>query len=481
MISANRERDPSPVFPLGLAYLAGPIEKAGHSSRLLDLCFADDAARAVRRALDESVPDVVLVSVRNLDNVTWPASRSYVDGVTEVVAICRERAVVVLGGSAFSLEPLSLLKATGAHCGVVGEGEEVVPRLLERIAAGVPLNGLPGVVVPGGRPPASPRLPASVGSPDRTLFDVSRYLTEGGAANVQTKRGCPFGCTYCTYPILEGARVRTRPAAEVVHELRALVDEHGVDYVEFCDDIFNFPEAAARELCEAMIAAGLKLSWSAFVNPGHLDARLLDLMVRAGCDAVEVGTDSGSAAMLRSLGKSFTVDEVRRASRLCREAGLAVAHYLLFGGPGETDETIAESVALMDELAPEAVIVMVGIRIYAGTDLHATALAEGLVTEDQCLLEPVFYPAEPELRRIAGRVAEEAGRRRNWIVPGLDVNTSTGVLEMLRRRHERGPIWKVLGRRASWRGRNRDTASRRDVGEPLSRQTPGRGAPDRVS
>lgn len=461
MISANRERDPSPVFPLGLACLAGPIEKAGHSSSLLDLCFADDVPLAVRRALDESAPDVVLVSVRNLDNVTWPASRSYVDGVREVVAVCRERAVVVLGGSAFSLEPLSMLAATGAHCGVVGEGEEVVPRLLERIETGVPLYGLPGVVVEGGGPPASPRLPASVGAPDRALFDVSRYLTEGGAANVQTKRGCPFGCTYCTYPILEGARVRTRPSAEVVAELRTLVDDHGVDYVEFCDDIFNFPEAAARELCEAMIAAGLKLSWSAFVNPGHLDARLLDLMVTAGCDAVELGTDSGSAAMLRSLGKSFTVEEVRRASRLCREAGLATAHYLLFGGPGENDETIAESVALMDELAPEAVIVMVGIRIYAGTDLHATALAEGVVASGQCLLEPVFYPSEPELRRIADRVAAEAGRRRNWIVPGLDVNTSTGVLEMLRRRHQRGPIWKVLGRRASWRGRNRHEAEAR--------------------
>jgi radical SAM superfamily enzyme YgiQ (UPF0313 family) len=458
MISANRERDPSPVFPLGLAYLAGPIEKAGHSSRLLDLCFAPDVALAVRRALDESAPDVVLVSIRNLDNVTWPASRSYVDGVREVVAICRPRAVVVLGGSAFSLEPLSLLKATGAHCGVVGEGEEVVPRLLERIAAGVDPKGLPGVVVAGDGAPPSPRLPAAVGTPDRALFDVSRYLTEGGAANVQTKRGCPFGCTYCTYPILEGTRVRTRPSAEVVRELRELVDEHGVDYVEFCDDIFNFPEAAARELCEAMIAADLKLSWSAFVNPGHLDARLLDLMVRAGCDAVELGTDSGSAAMLRSLGKSFTVDEVRRASQLCRDAGVATAHYLLFGGPGENDGTIAESVALMDELAPEAVIVMVGIRIYAGTSLHGIALHEGVVAADQCLLEPAFYPAEAELRRIAERVAGEAGRRRNWIVPGLEVNTSTGVLEMLRRRHERGPIWKVLGLRASWRGRTRQVA-----------------------
>jgi len=170
---------------------------------------------------------------------------------------------------------------------------------------------------------------------------------------------------------------------------------------------------------------------------------------------VELGTDSGSPAMLRSLGKSFTVEEVRQSSRLCHEAGVATAHYLLFGGPGENDETIAESVALMDELSPEAVIVMVGIRIYAGTELHEVALREGVVSAEQCLLGPVFYPAEPQLRRIAERVAEEAGRRRTWIVPGLDVNTSAGVLEMLRRRQQRGPVWKVLGQRASWHGRAR--------------------------
>ena len=455
LVSANRERDPSPVFPLGLAYLAGPIERAGHETRLLDLCFEKDVPAAVRTALDEMRPGAVLVSIRNLDNVTWPTSRSYVEGVREVVALCVERAAVVLGGSGFSLEPESLLRATGAHCGVVGEGEEVVAALLDRIEAGLSPAGLPGVVVPGGDGAAPARTPGAVGAPSRELFDVGRYLTEGGAANVQTKRGCPFACVYCTYPVLEGSRVRSRPAAEIVRELRTLVDRHGVDYVEFCDDIFNFPEHAARELCEALIAERLRLSWSAFVNPGHLDERLVDLMARAGCDAVEIGTDSGSPAMLESLGKSFTVEDVRRASRLFREAGLATAHYLLFGGPGENDATISESVALMDELAPDAVIVMVGIRVYAGTHLHEVALREGVVAPGQCLLEPVFYPAEPDLRRIAERVAEAAGQRRTWIVPGLDVNTSTGVLEVLRRRHPRGPVWKVLGRRESWRGRAR--------------------------
>src|SRR5512146_3420948 len=105
MSAADREKAPSPVLPLGLACLAGPLKAAGHDAHLLDLCFAADVAAEVRGALDAAAPDAVLVSIRNLDNVTWPASRSYVEDVREVVSLCRERAPVVLGGSGYSLEP----------------------------------------------------------------------------------------------------------------------------------------------------------------------------------------------------------------------------------------------------------------------------------------------------------------------------------------------------------------------------------------
>ncbi len=446
LVSANRERDPSPVFPLGLSVLAGPLARAGHEASVLDLCFAADPRAAVRATLDERAPDVVLVSVRNLDNTTWPVSRSYVDAVREVVEQCRGRAVVVLGGSGFSLEPRELLAATGADAGVVGEGEQVVVPLLRRIAAGESPAGLPGVIVAGDGGPAPAALPAGIETPDRRLFDVGLYLREGGAANVQAKRGCPFGCIYCTYPLLEGRRVRPRPVADVVAELRTLVDEHGIDYVEFCDDTFNHPPAAARELCEAMVAAGLRLSWSAFVTPGPLDERLLDVMVRAGCDAVELGTDSGSPALLAGLGKPFTVEDVRDAARLCRERGVATAHYLLFGGPGENEATVAESVALMDELAPEAVIAMVGIRVYPGTRLHEVALREGVVAPGQSLLPPTFYPAEAELKGLAALVSSAAAERPGWVAPGLGINSRPKVLALLRATLPRGPLWRCFSR-----------------------------------
>ncbi len=446
LISANRERSPYPVFPLGLAYLAGPLAAAGHTLSVLDLCFTADPLAAVATALDEFQPETVVVSLRNIDNVTFPDCRSYLAGVRDLVAVCSGRATVVIGGSGFSLMPREILGYTGADFGVIGEGEAVLPRLLAAVAAGGDPGSLPGVVLPGAKPFPAPAPLSVIGTPDRSLFAVDRYHREGGMANLQTKRGCPFACVYCTYPLLEGTRVRVRPIREIVAEIRTLVDAHGVNYLYFVDDIFNYPVEFALELCQAMRDARLAVNWSAFINPDFLPPHLLEAMLAAGCDALEFGTDSGSPTMLRNLGKSFTVASVREASLLCREFGVDFAHYILFGGPGECEETITESFTLMDELAPTAVIAMTGIRIFPGTAIHRQALAEGVITPETNLLEPTFYLAPAIRETLCDTVTRLAMERRNWVVPGLEINISDAMLEMVRHFAVRGPLWKLMKR-----------------------------------
>lgn len=446
LISANRERSPYPVYPIGLAFLVPPLASAGHELRPLDLCFSDDPVAAITRELDEHPPDAVVISIRNIDNVTYPGSRSYLDGVRVVVAACRGRAITIIGGSGFSILPRQLLADLGADFGIAGEGEETLPRLLARLARGETADGIPGLVLPGGADFPPPEPVRTIATPDRTLFDVAAYHRLGGMANLQTKRGCPFTCTYCTYPLLEGSRIRTRPVGEIIREIGDLTDRFGVDYLYFVDDIFNFPTEFAEELCRAMTAARLKVNWSAFINPDFLPPRLLDAMLAAGCDALEFGTDSGSPAVLASLGKSFDVEAIRTASRLCRERGVDFAHYILFGAPGETGETVAATFALMDELQPTAVIGMTGIRIFPGTALYRKALAEGVIGADDTMLEPVFYIA-PEVRDcLCDLVTEGALKRTNWVVPGLEINISDAMLEMMRQFPVRGPLWKLMKR-----------------------------------
>ncbi|HWI40985.1 MAG TPA: lipid biosynthesis B12-binding/radical SAM protein [Verrucomicrobiae bacterium] len=444
LVSANRERSPYPVFPLGLAYLCDPLRSAGHELFVLDLCFEEDPVAAAAARVAEIGPDAVLISIRNMDNVTWPGSRFYLDGVREVVSAVKGAAPVIVGGSGFSLMPLQALEYLGADYGVVGEGEEVLPRLLERIARGQASEDLPGVLRAGASVFLPPLPVERIGTPDRSLFQVERYHREGGMANVLTKRGCPFSCIYCIYPLLEGCRMRLRPVPEIIDEIRRLVEDHGINYLYFVDDIFNYPPEEAERLCRAMAAEGLPVKWSAFVNPGFFSRRLLDAMLAAGCDGIEFGTDSGSPEMLRSLGKSFAVEDIREASAICRETGVDFAHYLLFGGPGETEETIRESFALMDEVAPTAVIGMTGIRVFPGTELHQVSVGEGGPSSPEEMLRPVFYLASGIEKNLCDIVTGLAMERKNWVVPGLDINMSDRMLEAIRHMPVQGPLWKLM-------------------------------------
>ncbi|HEX2768040.1 MAG TPA: lipid biosynthesis B12-binding/radical SAM protein [Geobacteraceae bacterium] len=444
LISANRERTPYPVFPLGLAYLAAPLAAAGHQLAMLDLCFATDPEAAVVEALAEFPAEALVISIRNIDNVTFPLSRSYLSGIRKIVDLYRGSVPVIVGGSGFSLMPMEILAFLDADYGVAGEGEEVLPRLLEFIGKGIAPALLPGVISRGDSGFIAPRLLERIGIPDRSLFAVERYHREGGMANVQTRRGCPFSCIYCTYPLLEGNRMRLRPINDIITELRELVERYGVSYVYFVDDIFNYPPDFAERLCRAIAGAGLPLNWSAFINPDFMSPSLLHVMREAGCDAMEFGTDSGSPIMLKNLGKSFTVDAVRASSRLCRESGMDFAHYLLFGGPGENRETVLESFTLMDELCPTAVIAMTGIRIYPGTAIHRQALADGVIGAGTSLLEPVFY-ISPSIRdSLCDIITLLAEERKNWIAPGLEINVSDAMLEAMRHFQVRGPLWKLM-------------------------------------
>jgi len=446
LVSANRERDPYPVFPIGLAYLTPPLQAAGHTLAAIDLCFSASPVADITQKLDDFSPDAVLISLRNLDNVTWPTSRRYIDGLRDIIETCKGRAVTIIGGSGFSLMPSEVLAYTGADYGVVGEGEETLPLLLEYLQSGRNPVGLPGVITSGDTSFALPKPLTHLATPDRTLFDSARYNREGGMANVQTKRGCPFHCIYCTYPLLEGRHVRLRPVSDIIAEIRQLVEQDGVEYIYFVDDIFNYPVDFAAALCQAMIAAQLPVRWTAFINPGHLPDYLLELMLKAGCDALEFGTESGSDLMLKNLGKSFRRSDILQTSALCSRFGVDFAHYILFGGPGETRDTVLESFELMDTVAPTAVIGMTGIRIYPGTELEQIAIRDGVISAGAPLLEPAFYISPAIRDNLCELVTSEAVKRRTWVVPGLEINTSSAMLDALRIFKVSGPLWKLMKR-----------------------------------
>ncbi len=449
LVSVNREKMPYPVFPLGLAYLVTGLREKGHQTEVLDLCFSNNPLVELEETLRRLQPDLIGLSLRNLDNLTYPTSLSYLKEVEEVAHVCRQssRAKLILGGSGYSLAAEELMNHLDIDFGIVGEGEEILLKLIDSFEKKVSISPSPHLLLKGASLPdriGGARV-LSIRTPDRSLFETRRYLEKGGMGNIQTKRGCPFSCVYCTYPLLEGKEIRLRQIEQVADELQKLREE-GVDYVYFVDDIFNYPPSYAEGLCREMIRRKIEIKWSAFVNPGFLNGNLLKWMKEAGCVGIEFGTDSGSPRMLKNYRKSFTVEHVIRSSQECLAIGMNHCHYLLFGGPGEDGKTIEESFKLMDQLDSTAVIAMLGIRIYPKTEMEEIARSQGMIQQDSNLIFPHFYVSPALQGNLEEIVREKALERKRWIVPGLEINISQNLMEGIRRFQIRGPLWELVGR-----------------------------------
>ena len=449
LISVNREKMPFPVFPLGLAYIAKVLKDGGHPMEVIDLCFSEEVSVDLKNTLDRFQPGLIGISLRNLDNLTYPTSISYLKGVEEVIGTCRQYggSRLVIGGSGFSLAPRELLQHLDVDFGIVGEGEEVFLQLLRSLEKDEPVSPSSHLLIK--EKPLPPLIEGArvfpLKSPDRGLFETHRYLEEGGMGNIQTKRGCPFSCIYCTYPLLEGRKVRLRETEKVVDEIQRLVEE-AVDYVYFVDDIFNYPPSFAEALCREMVRRKVKVKWSAFVNPSFLNETLLQWMKEAGCTGIEFGTDSGSPRMLENYKKSFTQEDIIRSSKLCSALQIHHCHYILFGGPGEDEETIEETFHLMDRLDPTAIIAMLGVRIYPGTELERISFSQGLIDQDSNLIYPSFYISPRVRENLSQVIQEKALTRKGWIVPGLEINISKNLIEQIRKFRIRGPLWELVGR-----------------------------------
>ncbi len=417
LISANTEKTNSVPLPLGLACVAAACERAGHEVRLLNLMFEGDTGTAVREAIVGFRPGVIGISVRNIDDQNMASPRFLLPPVREVVAICRSlsRAPIVLGGPGYSIFPDSALRFLGADMGIRGEGEAAFLALLQRLASGADPQGVPGLHLPG-RPPTSPTWAPRLEEwplPEPALWIPEIPDRAQLWIPVQGKRGCPLDCSFCATRDIEGRRIRARAAEAVVDWLEALAGRGCRNFV-FVDSTYNLPPAYAKAMCGAIRRRGLELNFWGIIYPKWVDRELVDLMAGAGCRQVSLGFESGAGPVLADLNKRFRADDVRTVAAMFADAGIQRTGFIMLGGPEETKDTAEESLAFADSLKLESLKVTVGLRIYPGTALAATARAEGIVAPDDDLLLPAFYVAPALKDWLPGRVAEYR-RTRPWV------------------------------------------------------------------
>ena len=457
LVSANREHLPDPIFPLGLAYIAAAVTAAGHEIDVADLCFGRKPLDDLRSQVARFQPDVIGLSLRNVDNAAYPLTVDYLALHREVVDTLHavSSAPVVLGGSGFSILPQAYMHELDADWGIAGEGERAFVALLQALQQGLDPSSIPGVVSAeaGTAPPTGisiqPQRPANWAEglrPLRAPFDYARYIRRGGTGNIQTKRGCVFKCSYCTYPLLEGNRFRARDAVDIVEEIEDLQHEYGPHPVFFVDSILNFPRGHVEAICEEILSRGIDLRWSCYATPVKLDRHQAQLMARAGCEGIELGTDAVDDEQLARLGKSFNSEVAERANRYCMEAGLRVCQTIIFGAPGETESSIRTTCHALRIMNPTAVVAMTGVRLYPGTPLSQALIDEGKVSPDDIGLLPTFYidPAVSDF--LPGFLQQQAHEAGNWVLPGLVQPILPGSQRILRGLGISGPLWRLLHR-----------------------------------
>lgn len=438
LISSNTITIPYPVYPLGMATVAGALAARGHSVHQFD-CLADgDAAANLPREIEAFQPEVVGISLRNIDDLNSCSDGSSwcLDKVRDLLAQIRVgcAAPVVVGGPAFSLMAERLLAYLGADYGIVGEGETAFPALVAALERGeTPAKLFSARAFLGEDGFVSPLH-------DRKL--AGYYLNSAGMLGVQSKRGCPHRCNYCSYGHLEGKCLRARDPRAVVEEIRLLQQDCGAQEVFFVDAIFNDRDKLYLPLVEEILRQSLTIRWSAFFRPQNLPRSELALMKRAGLYALEFGTDATSDPTLAGMQKDFSFIEVAAINRACLAEELPCAHYVIFGGPGETDASVEEGLRNLETLEHSVVFAFSGIRLLPGTPLLKQACAEGVVKPNVDLLHPVYYFSPTVSRGAMNRRIEQAFRgRRNRIFPP---ERGLAKLAVLRRFGQRGLLWDRL-------------------------------------
>ena len=409
LIAANTERISMVTLPYGLGLVAAALRQAGHEVGFLDLLEGGDPCSSIRQAIQETLPQVIGISIRNIDDQNRQEPRFLLEKARAIVATCRasSHAPIVLGGPGYSIFPRETLAYLEADYGIRGDGEIAFPAMLERLQSGEDPSGLPGVQVPGemGNVDFDPirdldRFPLW----DQSLDRPANRESPDFWMPVQSRRGCPNDCSYCSTAQIQGRTFCCRSTRKVVEAIAKLT-RRGYRRFFFVDNSFNLPESHAVELCAGLQDLPQAIQWRCILYPQAVGEELVQAMASAGCSEVSLGFESGSAEILKEMNKRFSPEEVHRISDLLAAHGIRRMGFLLLGGPGETRETVEESLAFARSLNLEGLRLTVGLRIYPGTPLARMALQEGVIENEADLLYPRFYLAPGLEPWIHGRVA----------------------------------------------------------------------------
>lgn len=406
---------PGKELPLSLLYLAANARRAGHEVAVLDLDFWGGRSPFLENALQRLRPDLVGVSA-------YTTNVARAGDIAAMVKQWNPEARTVLGGfHASALPARTLAEFPDFDFVIAGEGEHTLVELAAALESGDSPAGLPGIalrsddeIVQGPPRPLVEDLDA-LPWPARDLLPLEKYVPDPGSfyslptTSILYSRGCPLHCTFCSKSVFHDV-IRYRRPENLIEEMRACMRDYRLSDFRFVDEGPTMRPARMRELCQAILAAGLRITWHTYSRVDTVTRDDLELMRRAGCYHVTYGVESGSARTLERIDKRLTLDRAREAIAMTKSLGMECKANFIIGFPWETRDDVTRTLRFAFDISPDLVTINVfkplpGSRLYdeleESGELRHTKWEDYFATSEYLLFKSHF--TEREMKRILKR------------------------------------------------------------------------------
>jgi len=393
---------------LGIFYLAGMLEKQELDVNVIDMF--DMSFEDTEVIIRKEKPDIV--GITSLTDTRFSALT-----VAKLIKKIDRKIITVLGGSHPTFFPEQMLRHyPEIDYIVLGEGEYTFLELVKAIYEKKGVRNISGIAFRENDSTVitSPRERVKnldeIPFPAHHFIQWERYTPSGvdlqdwktnnrkyGA--ISTSRGCPYNCTYCSVIAFWGRQYRCRTPQNVVNEIEILYKQFGVDLIGFNDDIFTLRMDRVIEICKEIVKRKIKIQWTCATRVNFVSKEMLIWMKRSGCSGIYFGVESGSEKILKNIRKNTSIEQILNAFKLCKEVDIPTGMGIMIGNPGENNETVRETIRLMDKINPVGGPGLNILMVYPNTEVYELAKKKGFIDDNYWLTNKAapFYTAENPL------------------------------------------------------------------------------------
>ena len=402
------------ILPLGIGVLASVLEKNKFDVKIIDCVPENLSLEELKERIDREKPDLIGITATIL---------SY-DAALETGKKLKNYKIVI-GGPHFPSVPEKVMQEECFDFGVIGEGEETILELCNALKYDKDFSKINGLVYRENGEIKINKRRDLIKNLDELPFpalhlypDLKKYTPMPGGykqlpfAHMITSRGCPYRCVYCDRSVF-GNRFRSQSPERVIKEIEFLVEKYGVKEIKFYDDTFTMDMERVSKICDLIIEKGIKITWSCSTRVDRVNKELLMKMKKAGCWQIDYGLESGDQRMLNIMKKGITLEQSRNAAKWTKEAGIRLRAFIILGMPGETNESIRNTIDFVKELRVD-VVAFYALMIYPGNELYDMVKKEGrLLHEDYSQFSSLIDTKKTRLHYVPDGMNEE--ELKNWI------------------------------------------------------------------